>query len=117
MTDGMLTPMKGWRPAYCVPYRPVYPLHAPALCMPLHSRKRRRSRSAEVSSEGLRWWVTLVTDFFAGESAASDAEGLACFCLASTTCMGCINAMAMPSMAVPRNAAWQKLLEPEVAVA
>lgn len=32
--------------------------------MPLHSRYILRSRSARVSSEALRWWVTLVTPFF-----------------------------------------------------
>ena len=36
-------------------YLRVYPRHAPALCMPLHSRYIRRSRSAVVSSELLRW--------------------------------------------------------------
>lgn len=45
-------------------YLRVYPLHAPALCIPLHSRYIRRSRSARDSSEALRWYVTLLTPFF-----------------------------------------------------
>ena len=32
--------------------------------MPRHSRYRRRSRSAVVSSLGLRWWVTRTLCFF-----------------------------------------------------
>ena len=42
----------------------VYPLQAPALCMPLHSLYMRRSRSARDSSDELRWYVTLLTLFF-----------------------------------------------------
>jgi hypothetical protein len=42
----------------------VYPLHAPALCMPLHSLYMRRSRSARDSSDELCWYVTLLTLFF-----------------------------------------------------
>lgn len=45
-------------------YLRVYPLHAPALCIPLHSRYMRRSRSARDSSDELRWYVTLLTPFF-----------------------------------------------------
>ena len=48
----------------------VYPVHAPALCRPLHSRYILRSRSARVSSEALRWWVTLVTPFFFADCGA-----------------------------------------------
>jgi hypothetical protein len=58
-------------------YFRVYPLQAPALCMPLHSRYMRRSRSAVVSSELLRWYVILVTPFFFAPSCGLDAERLA----------------------------------------
>src|SRR6218665_3930352 len=47
----------------------VEPRQAPALGRPWHSRERRRSRSARLSSEGLGWCVTLT-------------EGLARACVA-----------------------------------
>lgn len=50
----------------------VYPLQAPALCIPLHSLYMRRSRSARDSSDELRWYVILLTLFFlAAESVAA----------------------------------------------
>lgn len=65
-TSGRRTARKRVTQAASACQRRVKPLHAPALGMPLHSRYRRRSRSARVSSDGLgRVAGALLALFFA----------------------------------------------------
>lgn len=63
--SGGADPTSGWLGVVCVLIqRRVYPRHAPAFGNPLHSRYRRRSRSAVLSSDALRWCFTLTEPFF-----------------------------------------------------
>ena len=79
LMSGADAPTSGRQGVVCVPIqRFVYPRHAPALGSPLHSRYRRRSRSEVLSSDELRWCLTLTEPFFLAVASVALFWGAAC---------------------------------------